>query len=62
MAVVPTRAESVGTEHEKPIRARARSLGNMPKLPSGPLPAIDWNLGTHVAAEATFANKTDLRC
>ena len=41
--------------------ARARSFGNIRKLPSGRYQARYWHLGKQVAADTTFANKTDAR-
>ena len=52
-AVVPTRAERVGTEHEEPTVARARSFGNIRKLLSGRYQARSWRLGKQVAADTT---------
>ena len=58
---MPTRAYRVGTEHEEPSMARARSFGNIRKLPSGRYQARYWHLGKQIAADTTFANKTDAR-
>ena len=41
--------------------ARARSFGNIRKLPSGKYQARYWHLGKQIAAEHTFAAKTDAR-
>ncbi len=41
--------------------ARARSFGNIRKLPSGRYQARCWRLGKQIAADSTFANKTDAR-
>ncbi len=41
--------------------ARARSFGNIRKLPSGRYQARFWRLGKQVAADTTFASKTDAR-
>ena len=41
--------------------ARARSFGNIRKLPSGRYQARNWRLGKQIAADSTFANKTDAR-
>ena len=41
--------------------ARARSFGNIRKLPSGRYQARYWHLGKQVAADTTFASKTDAR-
>jgi len=41
--------------------ARARSFGNIRKLPSGRYQARYWRLGKQVAADTTFASKTDAR-
>jgi hypothetical protein len=41
--------------------ARARSVGNIRKLPSGRYQARYWHLGRQVAADTTFANKSDAR-
>jgi len=41
--------------------ARARSFGNIRKLPSGRYQARYWHLGKQVAADQTFPNKTDAR-
>ena len=41
--------------------ARARSFGNIRKLPSGRYQARYWHLGAQVAADTTFASKTDAR-
>lgn len=41
--------------------ARARSFGNTRKLPSGRYQARYWRLGKQIAADSTFANKTDAR-
>ena len=41
--------------------ARARSFGNIRKLPSGRYQARYWRLGKQIAADSTFANKTDAR-
>jgi len=42
--------------------ARARSFGSIRKLPSGKFQARYWHLGKQIAAEHTFAAKTDARC
>jgi hypothetical protein len=39
--------------------ARARSFGNIRKLPSGRYQARYWNLGKQIPADTTFANKTE---
>jgi hypothetical protein len=41
--------------------ARARSFGNIRKLPSGRYQARYWHLGKQIPADTTFANKTDAR-
>jgi hypothetical protein len=41
--------------------ARARSFGNIRKLPSGRYQARYWRLGKQVAADTTFASKTHAR-
>ena len=41
--------------------ARARSFGNIRKLPSGRSQARYWRRGKQVAADTTFASKTDAR-
>ncbi len=41
--------------------ARARPFGNIRKLPSGRYQARYWHLGKQIAADTTFANKTDAR-
>ncbi len=41
--------------------ARARSFGNIRKLPSGRYQARYWHLGKQIPAVTTFANKTDAR-
>ncbi|MDH4074880.1 MAG: site-specific integrase [Acidimicrobiia bacterium] len=41
--------------------ARARSFGNIRQLPSGRYQARYWRLGKQVAADTTFASKTDAR-
>jgi integrase len=41
--------------------ARARSFGNIRKLPSGRYQARYWHLGRQIPAEDTFATKTDAR-
>ncbi len=41
--------------------ARARSFGNIRKLPSGRYQARYWHLGKQGAADTTFASKTDAR-
>jgi len=41
--------------------ARARSFGNIRKLPSGRYQARYWRLGKQVAADTAFASKTDAR-
>ena len=41
--------------------ARARSFGSIRKLPSGKYQARYWHLGKQIAAEHTFAAKTDAR-
>ena len=41
--------------------ARARSFGNILKLPGGRYQARYWRLGKQIAADTTFANKTDAR-
>ena len=41
--------------------ARARSFGNIRKLPSDRYQGRYWHLGKQVAADTTFANKTDVR-
>jgi hypothetical protein len=41
--------------------ARARSFGNIRKLPSGRYQARYWRLGKQIAADSTFANKTNAR-
>ena len=51
----------VGIEHEEAVMARARSFGNIRKLPSGRYQARCWRLGKQVAADTTFASKTDAR-
>ncbi len=40
---------------------RARSFGNIRKLPSGRYQARYWHLGKQVAADTTFASQTDAR-
>jgi integrase len=41
--------------------ARARSFGNIRRLPSGRYQARYWHLGRQIPAEDTFASKTDAR-
>ena len=41
--------------------ARARSFGSIRKLPSGKYQARYWHLGKQIAAEHTYASKTDAR-
>lgn len=41
--------------------ARARSFGNIRKLPSGRYQARYWHLGKQIPADTTFASKTDAR-
>ena len=41
--------------------ARARSFGTIRKLPSGKFQARYWHLGKQIAADTTFASKTDAR-
>jgi integrase len=41
--------------------ARARSFGSISKLPSGKYQARYWHLGKQIAAEHTYAAKTDAR-
>ena len=41
--------------------ARARPFGNIRQLPSGRYQARYWHLGKQIAADTTFANKTDAR-
>ena len=55
------RAYKVGTEHEETLMARARSFGSIRKLPSGKFQARYWHLGKQIAAEHTYAPKTDAR-
>jgi len=41
--------------------ARARSFGNIRRLPSGRYQTRYWHLGEQLAADTTFASKTDAR-
>ena len=41
--------------------ARARSFGNIRKLPSGRYQARYWHLGKQIPADTTLASKTDAR-
>jgi len=41
--------------------ARARSFDNIRELPSGRYQARYWYLGKQIAADTTFANKTEAR-
>jgi hypothetical protein len=50
-----------GTEHEEFLMVRARSFGSIRKLPSGRYQARYWHLGKQIAAERTYAAKTDAR-